>query len=104
MVRSLLQKTTRMAERHWSHCGDLLDVLALIVLISLCFCYPHSLNLDFPYIGLFLLNIFMLCLTAFPQTVLSDAQDAQRNLSCNSKSCVSPPCLNNATKLKKQVD
>lgn len=66
-------------------------LLSCALIISLSFCYPHSLNLDFPYIGLSLLTIFTLCLIlAFPQAVLSDAQDAQRNLSRNSKCCVFP--------------
>lgn len=60
------------------------------LIISWCFVYPHSLNLDicclpcFPYIGLSLLTISMLCLIALPQIVLSDAQVAQRNLPCKS--------------------
>lgn len=54
---------------------NLLVVLAHILcflIISWCFCYPHSLNLDiccllcFPYIGLSLLTIFMLCFNSFP--------------------------------------
>lgn len=63
--------------------------LLCALIISQCFCYPHSLNLDiccllcFPYIGLCLLTISMLCLIDFLQIVLSDAQDAQRNLPCN---------------------
>lgn len=63
--------------------------LLCALIINQCFYYPHSLNLDiccllcFPYIGLSLLTIFMLCLLAFPQTLSSDAQDTQRNLPCN---------------------
>lgn len=90
---------------HWSHCGNLLDVLAFLLcalIINQCFYYPHSLNLDiccllcFPYIGLSLLTIFMLCLLAFPQTLSSDAQDAQRNLPCNFWVLCSPFPLNKA--------
>lgn len=50
------KKMSRMAEQHWFHCENLLDLLAFIVcsdnksVVSFfclfVFCYPHSLNLD----------------------------------------------------------
>lgn len=70
--------------------------LLYALIISSCFCYPHSLNLDircllcFPYIGLSLLTIFC-CVIAFPQIMKSDAQDAQRDSPCKSECCVLLP-------------
>lgn len=84
----------------WRTCYMCLLLLCALI-ISRCFCYPHSLNLDFSYIGLSMLTILILCLIVFPQTVLlSDAQDAQTPPSCNSKCRVCPPpsLLNKAPK------
>lgn len=85
---------TQNGEWHWSQCDDLLEVLAFIHLCYVClfflcvlfdnqsfFFAVHILSIWIsPCIGLSSLDISMLCLSSPPQTVLSDAQDAQWNL------------------------